>query len=891
MPNEELVQRGYYGDNGLSGDRFGSFEVLNLGATTFSVLARAGLAFAPPSEVQYPFTRFKPPARIGGAKPDTVVARRMDGKLAPVAVLEHKAPREIDTQAKWTSAAEQAIFYGAVLGARLAAFTNGTDVHYVDVTKSVQQGVVVVIEDARAWGPAVVDDLLSVQPGEVKDPTELAEAVWQIIWHATKAEPKDCLLTFVEIFMLKFLSDNLPAKNLPQRFRFDTLLADEAAFRETHGKLQVDYYVSDIRPQIKRLFPDNTIVGEEGLPEVFGLKTLVSKTSIINGFVFLRSSERSLSAFNRTFLDILAAFQRFGPLTAIEPEFKLRLYETFLRRSARQQRLGQFFTPRNIIRPMVRMAQLGKLPDGALVLDPAAGVGGFLLEPLLFDDSLPDNYTFSGGSAKRRVRTVGIDVDTDLHILAKANTLLHLAESVRDPRVSIDALNQGMANTMLLMNEHEMLGSLLNPPREQADVVLTNPPYVTKGSSVYREAAADVQGDRNGLDLRDYYDTGGLGVEALFMRYIAGSLREGGRAFVIVPLGLLNRSEPKPKRSLLAECNVVASIALPRKAFFNTAQPTYVLVLERRYTPEDPRPDVFCAIARSTGETLDARRTPTPDDNDLAEIAEVFVAWSNGDPTPAAELPFVKIESATEFDESKRWDVTRFWDDDELVKMGVRVPPVERTEFIDEAADTLRELIAELDEANADLRALVPISTVKWSVGDPDLFTLKPGKRVRHQDVLDHPGDLPVLSCFTRATAEKGRVDEEWALGIGAWIIDRPTVTVNATGASGVGIVFLRETRAMITDDVIAVVPEVDGLDPQYLAVALSSVIGQGDFQYEAKLYQGRLKELKIEVPVCEDGTPDIELQRAIGRAVARVEQIKERMTDLGTWSKQSRLI
>lgn len=891
MPNEELAQRGYFDDAGLHGSRFGSLEVLNLGSSTFTALARAGLTFVLPSEVPYPFTSFKPPARVGGAKPDEVVCRRVNGRLVPVAVLEHKAPNEIDTSAKRLRAAEQAIFYGAVLGAPVAAYTNGANTYYIDVAKSIESGAPVMIDDKRAWGPAVVEDLLSAKPGEVKDPTELAEAVWQIIWHATKAEPKDCLLTFVEIFMLKFLSDNLPAAVLPQRFRFETLLADEGAFRATHGKLQVDYYVSDIRPQIKRLFPDNTIAGEPRLPEVFGLGTLVSKTSVLNGFVFLHSSDRSLSAFNRTFLDILAAFQRFGPLTSIDPEFKLRLYETFLRRSARQQRLGQFFTPRNIIRPMVRMAQLGNLPDGALVLDPAAGVGGFVLEPLLFEDALPGNFTFVGGSARRRVRTVGIDVDVDLHILAKANTLLHLAESVRDPRVSMEALNQAMANTMLLMNEHEMLGSLLNPPRAEADVVLTNPPYVTKGSSVYREAAANVQGDRNGLDLKDYYDSGGLGVEALFMRYIAGSLKPGGRAFVVVPLGLLNRSEPKPKRKLLDECNIVASIALPRKAFFNTAQPTYVLVLERRYTAADPRPDVFCAIARSTGETLDARRTPTPDDNDLAAIAEAFVAWTNGDAGPAADHPCVKIESATEFDESKRWDVPRFWDDDELVKLGVRVPPVDRSEFIDEASDTLRELLAELDEANAALAALVPKQTASWSIGDPDLFALKPGKRVRHQDVLDHPGDLPVLSCFTRSTAEKGRVDPTWARSIGAWIIEEPTVTVNATGASGVGIVFLRETRAMITDDVIAVVPRAPGLDPQYLAVALSSVIAQGDFQYEAKLYQGRLKELAIEVPVDDAGVPDLELQRSIGMAVARVEQIKERMTDLGVWSKQTRLV
>lgn len=891
MPNEELAQRGYYDDEGLRGDRFGSLEVLDLGATSLTALMRAGLRFALPRTVEFPFSAYSPPKSIGSAKPDRIAARRGADGLQPVAVLEMKAPREIDSAPKKLKAAEQAVFYGGAMSVAVAAFTNGTQSYWVDVASSLAAGEIVYLGESRQWGPSVLDELLSGSPGLSKDPTELAEAVWQVIWHATKAEPKECLLTFVEIFMLKFLSDNLPAQALPNRFRFETLLADDGSFLRQHGKLQIDYYVSDIRPKIKALFPDNTIVDEPGLPEVFGLSTLVSKTSIINGFAFLQSSDQGLATFNRTFGDILEAFQRFGALTTIDPEFKLRLYETFLRRSARQQRLGQFFTPRNIVRPIIRMAQLGRLPDGAVVLDPAAGVGGFVLEPLLFPDSLPGNISFGAGTATRRVRTVGIDVDKDLHILAKANTLLHLAEAVRDPAITMPAMNKAMANTMVLMNEHEMLGSLLNPPRGSVDVIMTNPPYVTKGSSIYRDAAAAVSGHRNGTDLRDFYDVGGLGVEALFLRYISGALKPGGTAFVIVPLGLLNRSEPRPKRHLLDECNVVASIALPRKAFFNTTQPTYILVLERRHTAADPRPDVFCAIARTTGETLDSRRTPTPGQNDLACIAEAFVRWRDGDPEAVESSDLIKIEPATEFGDAKRWDVPRFWNDDELVSLGVRVPPIERAEFVDEVAATLRDLLDELDQAQAELLALSPDRSETVSIGNHSLFEVRSGKRVRHQDVLAHPGDLPVYSCFTRSTVEKGRIDEQWALDVGAWIIDAPTVTVNATGASGVGIVFVRETRSMITDDVIAIVPTVDDIDVHYLASALTSVIALGDFQYEAKLYQGRIKQLTVDIPARHEGGFDLELQRAIGRAVTRVEQIKDRITDLGVWTKAARLV
>ena len=65
--------------------------------------------------------------------------------------------------------------------------------------------------------------------------------------------------------------------------------------------------------------------------------------------------------------------------------------------------------------------------------------------------------------------------------------LLHLAESVRDPHTTPEAINQGVVNTFLLLNENETLGALLQPPRNQVDVILTNPPYVTQGSSIYRK--------------------------------------------------------------------------------------------------------------------------------------------------------------------------------------------------------------------------------------------------------------------------------------------------------------------------------------------------------------------------------------------------------------------
>lgn len=891
MANEELNQRNYLPSGKLKGSTFGAFEELNVGATSIKELKAVGVQVIVPSTVNYPFTAYRPPKRPEAAKPDRVFLRREGGKIVPVATAEHKAPAKLRSSQEFLQAAEQGLFSASALGAPLAVVSDGKQWRYVDVVRSVREGSLAYHAETRDFGPGVLANLLAGDAGVQKDPAPLAETVWQKIWQATKEEPKQCLLTFVEIFVLKFLSDNLPLKTLPEAYRFYPLLVDPKAFQDQHGMTAIEYYVSKIRPFIKSIFPDNAVARDPIVAATFGLTTVVSKTSVINGFAFLKSSTVTLAGFNRTFLDILLDFQKFGPLTTIDPEFKLRLYETFLKRSARQQKLGQFFTPRCVVRPMVRMARLEKLRADAVVLDPAAGVGGFVLEPALIVSALATNTSFAKGQPERRVRFIGVDVDANTHILAKANTLLHFAEVLRDPATTMPALNQLMAETFVLMNENETLGSLVNPPQETVDVVLTNPPYVTRGSAVYKDEVKELGTSGNGVDLREYFDRPGLGVESMFIRYVAGALKPGGRAFVIVPLGLLNRTDPQPKRKLLADCNILASIALPRNTFFNTAQLTYILVLEKRHTTVDARPDVMVGIARTIGESLNWERVPTPSENDLASIAEMFVKFTEGDTTAVDTSPVAKIVSADRFTENDRWDVTRFWTEDELVALGQKESAISRIDFIDEVQIELDEILKDLADARSELTTLTSGSMRTVALDDSSVFEVRSGTRVTGKEIREHPGDLTIFSCFKTDRETKGTVDAKFFVDVKKGEIETtPIVTVNANGAS-VGRVYVRRDRCGITDDVIAVRVLTNEIDLDYLAVALRAAVDRGGFLYEAKLFVARVKELAVEIPIRADGSYDIEQQQAIASVVKRFDALRTRLHDLGQRSEEVRAV
>lgn len=902
MPNEELLQRGYIRDGSAHGDTYGSFEKFELGSSTLTALNHVGIVPRIYPAPAFEFVRYHPPGSPGSAKPDRIYVNRDSEGMEPVAVAEVKQPTKFAKAEDRAYAMEQALYMGAITGARIAIATDDSTTLYVDVAQSLHDGSIVVLQENRSATPGVLREVLHTGTSTFnRGLDKLAERVWQTVWHATKQEPKACLMTFVEIFILKFLSDNLPEKHLPRNYSFYALTSmTEQDFIEQYGRTQIEHYVREIRPRIKAIFPEKTVISTEDVCDLFGLRTIVSPTSIINGFAFLQSSDVSLAGFNRAFLEILQDFHEFGTLADIDPEFKLRLYETFLKKTTGKEKLGQFFTPRNVVKSMIHMAQLGRLEEGSLVLDPAAGVGGFVLEPLISDDGLKNNVTFDNqGLPHQRVRLVGIDVDISTHILAKANTLIHLAELVRSPQVSIDGLNRLMSEMFILMNLNPNLGALEYPITGKADVILTNPPYVTRGSRVYKDEIAYVKGSRNGLDLKDYYDRCGLGLESLFLRYIAGALKARGFAFVIVPQGLLTRTETSTKAKILTECDLRASISLPRNTFFSTAQKTSILVLQKRATLHAgtgiigdlaTRPDVFCAIASSIGESLNSRRVPTPDENDLWQIAEAFVALQNRQALQHNISERVRSVAASEFSPSDRWDVNRFWNDEELVALGERNEPISATAYLSELQSQMDQVMDDIAQAQADFAALSECEMKPVSLSDKSLFLVRRGTRVtRNQGSPTRKADddIPVYSGSKDPKRALCWAPHKWALDNRIPIEKGDIVTVNANGY--VGATFHRHEECIIHDDVMVVEVLSPSVDLDYLVFSLKAAIAEGDYEYEAKLYS-RVSKLSLQFPVDDHDRLDVDRQSLIAAAVRELERLRQRVTEVGSWTSEARI-
>jgi type I restriction enzyme M protein len=260
----------------------------------------------------------------------------------------------------------------------------------------------------------------------------------------------------------------------------------------------------------------------------------------------MRGVEKTRIDTEKNFLDVVDKVDEITA-AAVDPTHVFTLSQVYegllLQMGQKNNDGGQFFTPREVIRAMVRVVDPSV---GETVYDPGCGTGGFLAQA--FEHMAgPKNEKVARPEdleLLRRGTFYGREKDNVIYPIALANLVLH---GIDEPRI-------WHGNTL---TRAEQYGGLFADAPPLFDVVLMNPPF---GGKEGKEAQT-----------RYAYKTGAT--QVLFLQEVMDSLKPGGRCGIVVDEGVLFRTNEnafvQAKRKLLDDFDLWCLVSLPAGAFVN----------------------------------------------------------------------------------------------------------------------------------------------------------------------------------------------------------------------------------------------------------------------------------------------------------------------------------
>ena len=285
----------------------------------------------------------------------------------------------------------------------------------------------------------------------------------------------------------------------------------------------------------RELFPYLTHLGDH--PQATARQKIIGEV--------IGNIERTRIDTEYNLLDVLNQIHQIR-LTDIDPTHIFPLSQVYegllLKMGQKSNDGGQFFTPREVVRTMVRAVAP---QPGETIYDPCCGTGGFLAQTYAYIN--PNQDTASAMPHLPPLKNenyYGCEKENLIYPLALANLVLH----------GIDEPHLWHGNTL---TGQETYGGLFAGAPQQFDVILTNPPFGGKESKL-----AQAQ-----------FDYKSSSTQLLFLQHVIDHLNPGGRCGIVVDEGVLFRTNDaafaRTKRRLLTTCDLWCILSLPLGAFSN----------------------------------------------------------------------------------------------------------------------------------------------------------------------------------------------------------------------------------------------------------------------------------------------------------------------------------
>jgi len=304
-------------------------------------------------------------------------------------------------------------------------------------------------------------------------------------------------------------------------------------------------------------------------------------------------------------------------------------FETFIGHALKGGQ-GQFFTPRNVVKMMVDILD----PDDEdLIIDPACGSGGFLIEALRHVwrklDQEGEKYHWNKNNLQEEKMEValnkirGIDKDYFLSKVAKAYMAI-----IGDGKSGI--FNEDSLEKPTNWKDKARLKIDVG----KFSVLLTNPPFGSKipvrGEEKLKqfELAHKWKNDKK----TGIWEKGKLkdkeAPQILFIERCLQLLKDEGRMAIVLPDGIYGNNQlGYIRKYLLKQARLIAVIDVSIETFMpNTSTKTSILVIQKLKEKKIPSNySVFMATAETCGHD---RRGNFKDDDDISKIPQEFKKWA-----------------------------------------------------------------------------------------------------------------------------------------------------------------------------------------------------------------------------------------------------------------------
>lgn len=462
-------------------------------------------------------------------------------------VIETKTKDYKDLQ----SAKLQALSYAHATGGEYAIGTNGKESIFVHLGEHEDRTIENIPKfggDAPKYKYIRGGEHNDIKPTTTDELQRILSKIHDYLWNGGKRNPAEAFNEFSKIVFTKIMDEKIA--------EYDPDYPNE------HYEFQKDrdetkYQLADRIKELYKKYKDKD-------PNVFDDTLILDADEI----TFLVDTLEGINL-NKTDLDIKGrVFQKF--------------FADFFKGDA-----GQYFTPMNIVRFMVGLFDI---QNNDLIIDPSCGSGGFLLQALLSMQEkakkLKDRFAshiYWHSFAEKNL--YGIEISGGISRTAKMNMIIH--DDGHTNVITHDGLDR-------LDN---MKSKNLGFDKNRFNYIFTNPPF---GSSIPSTKPYFSSFDKFAKSTVDFIDAlidnkkpkelTNQKSEILFIERYYELLKEGGKAAVVLPDGILTNSSMQNVRDyILEKFKLLASFSLPQHTFSNygAGVKSSILVLQKKTAEEE----------------------------------------------------------------------------------------------------------------------------------------------------------------------------------------------------------------------------------------------------------------------------------------------------------------